>query len=287
LGAGRARGPDLAERRLDEVHRGKDLPAHAEATLRLAVIAQEPFSRLCRTRSEGRERSRRRRRQTDQRPSRGEHIACICVQLTRKPLDDRLAGLRPREPQGEIQALLVERPKAKLARRPWSSGGAPDGDCCVERLCRGREALSKRCGAGWERSVRRRRGRWHGKRGSGSNEGDGEHRRHFRRPRGWRPRSGGSRHAPGGPAYLRARVFKPSGDRCPMPSPRRSSSNFGQADIGCAFVGCPERGLAHAFCGLSTTCAVDGRCRRACHSFRRSAPMIHTSPGEPSPGFSR
>ena len=27
--------------------------------------------------------------------------------------------------------------------------------------------------------------------------------------------------------------------------------------------------------------------RRACHSFRRSAPMIHTSPGEQSPGFSR
>ena len=84
LRAGRARGAKLAERGLDEVHRGQDLPGDGETALRLAVVAQQPIRRLGLPGAERRERQPRRRREPHEGSPRGEHVAGVSGEARRE-----------------------------------------------------------------------------------------------------------------------------------------------------------------------------------------------------------
>ena len=100
-------------------------------------MAEQPVGRLCRARPEGRERQPRRRCEADERAARGDDVARIRRSSRGKPPDDLVADLWPREPERELEALLVQRPQAQFARLPGRPGAAPELDLALERL-RGR-----------------------------------------------------------------------------------------------------------------------------------------------------
>jgi FSR family fosmidomycin resistance protein-like MFS transporter len=113
-----ARGAHLAERRLDEVDGGEHVPGHAEASLRLAVVPEQPAGGLRRAGAERGERQRRRRREAYQRTPRGDDVARLCALRGGQAREDGVAVPARREPEREVEPLLVKRPEPELAGLP-------------------------------------------------------------------------------------------------------------------------------------------------------------------------
>ena len=173
LRAGRARRTQLAERGLDEVHRGQHLPGDAEAALRLAVVAEQPVRGLRGTRAERRERQLRRRRQADERSPRGEHLAGIRPQRGGQPATTASpsSGARGRasDTGAADGAPRAAARAAAAASRPRASRRRPRGATSSSS-----RAAGDRAAPGRERRVRRRGRRRQSEHRSGDER---EHRR--------------------------------------------------------------------------------------------------------------
>jgi hypothetical protein len=169
LGARCARAAELAELRLDEVHRSEDVPLHAESALRLPVVREQ--HRRGRSPADLDRARRDAGRQTVELTLSGEEIAADTDKTARQPCERE-----PREPfvahEQAIDALLVQRVEDDVLRRP-PAGAPPTTDRAVESGRRLRERGLELLWRARQRRLRRRSGeRRDGQHGDGA-EGDG------------------------------------------------------------------------------------------------------------------
>ena len=148
LRAGGAVVPHPAEGALDEVHRGQDLPADAEAALRLAVVPEQDAGGLRRAGAEAAPRLRRgERRELTPGTDRG---ASVGGDPARQAGEHGARRARPAA-QEAVDALLVEgverrRPRAarRATGRPARATRRPPGQPALGRGSRAASAAGSR-----------------------------------------------------------------------------------------------------------------------------------------------